>query len=61
MPIIPACRKQRQEDLCEFKAKLVYVSYSTTTEREGNSVSNNKNNKISGRLRGEKEEGGIDH
>ena len=25
MPLIPACRRQRQEDLCEFKASLVYI------------------------------------
>jgi hypothetical protein len=24
MPLIPALRKQRQADLCEFKASLVY-------------------------------------
>ena len=24
-PLIPALRKQRQEDLCEFKASLIYT------------------------------------
>ena len=24
MPLIPALRRQRQEDLCEFEARLVY-------------------------------------
>ena len=24
MPLIPALRRQRQEDFCEFKANLVY-------------------------------------
>jgi hypothetical protein len=24
-PLIPALRRQRQEDLCEFKGSLVYV------------------------------------
>ena len=30
MPLIPALRRQRQEDLCEFKASLVYKVSSWT-------------------------------
>jgi hypothetical protein len=26
VPLIPALRRQRQEDLCEFEASLVYTS-----------------------------------
>ena len=32
-PLIPALRRQRQEDLCEFKASLVYM-VSSRTARE---------------------------
>jgi hypothetical protein len=28
MPLIPALRRQRQADLCEFKASLVYIASS---------------------------------
>ena len=37
MPLISALRRQRQEDLCEFKASLVYTMSSRTaraTERD---------------------------
>ena len=27
MPLIPALRKQRQEDLCEFEVSLVDIMY----------------------------------
>ena len=30
MPLIPALRRQRQEDLCEFEAKLIYRVSSRT-------------------------------
>ena len=30
MPLIPALRKQRQADLCEFEASLVYIASSRT-------------------------------
>ena len=30
MPLIPALRRQRQADLCEFKASLVYRDSSRT-------------------------------
>ena len=32
MPLIPAFRKQKQEDLCEFKASLVYRVSSRTAK-----------------------------
>jgi hypothetical protein len=25
MPLIPACKRQRQPDICEFKANLFYI------------------------------------
>jgi hypothetical protein len=28
MPLIPAFEKQRQMDICEFKASLVYIAFS---------------------------------
>ena len=30
MPLIPALRRQRQADLCEFEASLVYIASSRT-------------------------------
>ena len=30
-PSIPALRRQRQEDLCDFEASLVYIVSSRTT------------------------------
>jgi hypothetical protein len=37
-PLIPALRRQRQADLCEFEASLVYRVSSRTTQK--NPVSN---------------------
>ncbi|KAL6087513.1 hypothetical protein STEG23_022166, partial [Scotinomys teguina] len=34
-PLIPALRRQRQMDLCEFKASLVYRARSRTAYNEG--------------------------
>jgi hypothetical protein len=39
MPLIPALRKQRQVDLCEFKTSLVHKASSKT---QRNPVSKNK-------------------
>jgi hypothetical protein len=33
MPLIPALRRQRQEDLCEFEVSLVYKSAGSSTAR----------------------------
>ena len=30
MPLVPAFRRQRQVDLCEFKTSLVYIESSRT-------------------------------
>ena len=62
MPLIPALGRQRQMDLCEFKASLVYKVSSKTarTVSQRNPVSknnsNNNNNKkwASERLSGER-------
>lgn len=46
MPLIPALVRQRQEDLSQFKASLVYIGNSgiaRTTQRDP--ISKNKNNK----------------
>ena len=41
--LIPALRRQRQEDLCDFKASLVYrVSSRTARTTQRNTVSKNK-------------------
>jgi hypothetical protein len=41
MPLIPALGRQRQADLCEFKASLVYtVSSRSTRATQRNPVSN---------------------
>jgi hypothetical protein len=43
MPLIPALRRQRQEDLCEFQASLVYRDNSRTARiTQRNPVSTNK-------------------
>jgi hypothetical protein len=40
-PLIPALKRQRQADLCEFKPNLVYrVSFRTVRATLRNSVSN---------------------
>ena len=40
MPLIPAHRRQRQADLCEFKARLVYrTSFRTSRTTQRNPVS----------------------
>ena len=42
--MVPALRKPRQADLCEFEASLVYrVSSRTARTTQRNSVSKNKN------------------
>jgi hypothetical protein len=33
MPLIPAVERQRQMDLCEFEASLVYIESSRTARR----------------------------
>ena len=33
-PLIPALRGQKQMDLCEFKASLIYIVSSRTASRE---------------------------
>jgi hypothetical protein len=39
-PLVPASRRQRQVNLCEFKASLVYrVSFWVTTVTQQNPVS----------------------
>jgi hypothetical protein len=39
MPLIPALRKQRQADLCEFQVSLVYrVSYRTVRATQRNPI-----------------------
>ena len=47
MPLIPALEKQRQVDLCEFKASLVYRMSSQTaravTKRNPDSKNQEKN------------------
>jgi hypothetical protein len=43
-PLIPALRRQKQADLCEFKASMVYrVSSWTDRATQRNPVSKNKN------------------
>ena len=43
MPLIPAVRRQRQADLCEFKASLVYRASSRTASKAiGNPVLKNQ-------------------
>ena len=43
MPLIPALGRQRQADLCEFKASLVYsVSSRTARATQRNPVSKKK-------------------
>ena len=43
MPLIPALERQRQEDLCEFEASLVYRSFrSAKATAQRNPVSKNK-------------------
>jgi len=42
MSLIPALRRERQADLCEFEASLVYrVSCRTDRDTQRNLVSNN--------------------
>ena len=43
--LIPALRKQRQADLCEFEVSLVYKSISRTARAQRNLVSNKQTNK----------------
>ena len=57
MPLIPAQRRQRQADLCEFEASLVYrVSSRTTEDIHRNPVSKRKKRKKERKERGK--EGG---
>jgi hypothetical protein len=45
IPLIPALRRQRQADLCEFETSLPYrASLSKTRVTQRNLVSNNNNN-----------------
>ena len=45
-PLIPKLKRQRQVDLCEFEASLVYKSSSRTARAtQGNSVSEKKKRK----------------
>ena len=47
IPLIPALSRQRQEDLCEFKANLVYtVSSRTARTTQRNLVLKKQNNKM---------------
>lgn len=43
LPLIPALRMWKQEDLCEFEASLVYIASSKTAPQR-DTVSKNKNN-----------------
>jgi len=44
MPLIPALRRQRQADLCKFKASLVCrVSFRSARATQRNHISKNKN------------------
>ena len=44
MPLIPALRRQRQVDFCEFKASLVYrASFKTAKSAQRNLVLKNSN------------------
>jgi hypothetical protein len=44
MTLLPAFRRPRQSDLCEFKASLVYrVSFNTARTAQRNPVSKNTN------------------
>jgi hypothetical protein len=44
MPLTPELGKQRQEDLCEFEASLIYtVNPRTARTTQRNPVSNNNN------------------
>ena len=45
MPLIPALRKERREDLCEFEASLVYKMSSRTTVTQRNPVLKNQKKK----------------
>jgi hypothetical protein len=46
MPLIPALRRQRQVDLCETEARLVYrVSSKTTKAIQRNYLKGKQNNK----------------
>jgi hypothetical protein len=44
MPLIPVLKRQRQADLCEFKASLVYrVNFRTARATQRNPVSTKQN------------------
>jgi hypothetical protein len=43
MPLIPALKRQRQVELCEFKARLVYRVSSWPANNNNNSNNNNMN------------------
>ena len=46
MPLIPTLRRQKQEDLLKFKARLIYRASSRTARTtQRNPVSKNNNNK----------------
>ena len=44
--MIPGLRRQRQVDICEFEASLVYKASSRTARTVRNPVSKNKQTKI---------------
>ena len=51
MPLIPGLRRQRQVDLCESEASLVYRGSSRTARAtQGNPVSKTKQNKTKQRI-----------
>lgn len=51
MPLVPALRKQRQVDLCEFEASLVYkVSSRTAKATQRHPVLEKRKEKQNGRL-----------
>jgi hypothetical protein len=45
MPLIPVLGKQRQENLCEFKASLVYIESSRTTRATWKDCASNTHTK----------------
>ena len=42
MLLIPTFGRQRQVDICEFKASLAYIANSRTTRTNNNNNNNNK-------------------
>jgi hypothetical protein len=50
MSLTPALRRQRQEDLCDFEASLVYRASSRTAQRNSVSKTNKQTNKHQGKM-----------